>query len=109
MLANRKNPDEGPTYRERHARRMQKDALIMDSGTGTISQTYSGHGYTSVSYEHERSIRKKFPHKFKNVKRIVDTVGIKPIKTIPEQTAALDRVTQLLQKASELHKKRSRV
>lgn len=108
MLANKKNPDDGPTYRQRHARRIRRDVLVMD-GNGTITAAQSGHGYTSVSHELERNMRIKFPRRFRNVKHIVDCVEMKPIPTIPEQTVALGRVTQLLQKASGLDKKKSKV
>lgn len=108
MLAKKKNPNDGPTYRQRHARRIRRDVFIMDEN-GSIVEAQSGHGYTSVSRELERNMRIKFPRRFRNIKHIVDLVEMKPIPTIPEQTVALGRVTQLLQRASGLNNKKSEV
>ncbi|MFZ2206939.1 MAG: hypothetical protein WA061_06410 [Microgenomates group bacterium] len=93
------------TYTNRY-RRVRRDVLTMDENTGEIISAQSGQNFSKISRFTEIFLRIKYPSKFQNAKGCVDSLQLKPMETISEQTAAVKRVTELLQKASAQKKKK---
>lgn len=106
LASSKRTTTGGPRIYTNHNRRVRRDILAMDESTGEITTAESGQNLSKLSRFAETYLRIKYPSKFQNAKGCVDSIQLKPVATIPEQTAAVKRVTELLQKASKKRKKR---
>jgi len=106
LSSSKRKPDGEPKIYTHHHRRVRRDVLTMNESTGEIETAQSGQNFTHLSRFSESFLRISYPLRFKNAKGCVDSLRISPVTTIPEQTASVQRVTELLQKAAAQNKKK---